>query len=84
MEIDVYSAVIRHLLLLQKYGLTNEEIIFAFAHECAHIVNHDKLPIARPSGKGKAKIEQYADIIAKNRVGGNLCPLSHHPTCRSA
>ena len=45
-------------------GLTPEEKNFAFAHECAHLVNNDEAPIARPTGHGKPEIEQYADYTA--------------------
>ena len=45
-------------------GLTQEEMTFAFAHECAHQLNHDEVPIGRPVGRGKPEIEQFADYTA--------------------
>ena len=45
-------------------GLTQEEMTFAFAHECAHQVNHDSVPIGRPTGHGKSRREQNADYTA--------------------
>ena len=45
-------------------GLTQEEKIFAFAHECAHLVNKDDVPVARPQGRNKPLPEQLADYTA--------------------
>lgn len=45
-------------------GLTQEERIFAFAHECAHLVNEDDAPVTRPHGRNKPLAEQLADYTA--------------------
>lgn len=47
-----------------KEGLTEKERRFAFAHECAHLLNKDPLPIARPDGRNKPSVEQRADYTA--------------------
>jgi Zn-dependent peptidase ImmA (M78 family) len=47
-----------------KEGLTAEERRFAFAHECAHLLNEDPVPIARPDGRNKPSVEQKADYTA--------------------
>lgn len=44
-------------------GLGHTEKRFAFAHECAHIVNKDETPIDRPVGKNKPMCEQLADYV---------------------
>jgi len=47
-----------------RKGLSKQERQFAFAHECGHIINEDKLPIDRPEGRHKPQIEQAADYVA--------------------
>lgn len=47
-----------------RKGLTQQECRFAFAHECGHIINNDKVPIDRPAGKHKPFAEQAADYVA--------------------
>ena len=47
-----------------KPGLSAEKAKFSVAHECAHIINGDPLPNARPEGKNKSKVEQLADYTA--------------------
>ena len=47
-----------------RKGLSRQEKIFAFAHECGHRINEDAVPIDRPEGKHKAYVEQAADYVA--------------------
>ena len=47
-----------------KTGLSAEEKIFNFAHECAHLVNRDTVPATRPEGHNKPPVEQIADYTA--------------------
>ena len=47
-----------------KRGLKAQEKIFNFAHECAHIINGDPVPVSRPEGHNKPLIEQLADYTA--------------------
>lgn len=53
-----------NMIVTLRKGLTNEEINFALAHECAHLINNDPLPVARPSGQNKPEVEQIADYTA--------------------
>lgn len=53
----------RMIVTFQK-GLSERERIFAFAHECGHIVNGDPIPNDRPTGKRKKQPEQIVDYIA--------------------
>lgn len=47
-----------------KKGLTLEKRNFAYAHECAHLINGDVAPYTRPEGHNKALVEQLADYTA--------------------
>lgn len=47
-----------------KKGLTLEKKNFAYAHECAHLINGDVGPYTRPEGHNKPLIEQLADYTA--------------------
>lgn len=47
-----------------KRGLTLETKNFAYAHECAHLINGDMAPYTRPEGHNKALVEQLADYTA--------------------
>ena len=47
-----------------KTGLKAQEKVFNFAHECAHIINGDPVPVSRPEGHNKPLIEQLADYTA--------------------
>ena len=47
-----------------KNGLSESEKIFAFAHEIAHILNGDGIPVMRPNGRNKSQVEQLADYTA--------------------
>lgn len=47
-----------------KDGLSEEEKKFVFAHEIAHLLNGDSIPVTRPYGRNKSEIEQYADYTA--------------------
>ena len=44
-----------------KRGLSKEEHLFDFAHECGHRINHDPTPATRPEGYNKPVAEQLAD-----------------------
>lgn len=46
-----------------KTGLSKEERLFDFAHECGHRINQDPTPATRPEGYNKAEIEQLADYV---------------------
>ena len=43
---------------------SNEEKRFVFVHEIAHLVNGDAIPVTRPDGFNKSKVEQLADYTA--------------------
>lgn len=47
-----------------KEGLSEQEKRFIFAHEIAHLLNGDTVPVTRPNGRNKALIEQLADYTA--------------------
>lgn len=47
-----------------KYGLSNQKRIFAFAHECGHLINGDEGHHTRPDGKNKPTVDQLADYTA--------------------
>lgn len=47
-----------------KPGLGYAERLFAFAHECAHVINQDQTPVNRPDGHNKPLDEQLADYTA--------------------
>lgn len=47
-----------------QQGLSEVEKRFVFAHEIAHLINGDTVPVTRPSGRNKAQIEQLADYTA--------------------
>lgn len=47
-----------------KKGLSLEKKNFAYAHECAHLINGDMGPHTRPEGYNKPLIEQLADYTA--------------------
>lgn len=47
-----------------KKGLGAVEQRFAFAHECAHVINGDMQPNDRKDGKNKSQQEQLADYVA--------------------
>ncbi len=47
-----------------REGVPYEQRKFILAHECAHIINGDPLPNARPDGKNKSPTEQLADYTA--------------------
>jgi len=47
-----------------KEGLSESERNFVYAHEIAHILNGDSIPVTRPIGRNKAQIEQLADYTA--------------------
>lgn len=51
-------------IVVFKEGLSKEEKNFVFAHEIAHIINGDDIPVSRPVGRNKLPIEQYADYTA--------------------
>lgn len=64
-DADGYRSVI------YQPGLTKEDRIFTFAHECAHVIKGDPTPATRPGGHGKPESEQLADYIG----GALLMPL---------
>lgn len=47
-----------------KSGLNEAEKRFAYAHECAHVLNNDDIPATRPDGHNKPPCEQIADYTA--------------------
>lgn len=47
-----------------KPGLNETEIRFAYAHECAHVINKDDTPATRPDDHNKPPCEQIADYTA--------------------
>ena len=47
-----------------KAGLSEQEKRFVFAHEIAHLLNGDTVPVTRPNGRNKAQVEQLADYTA--------------------
>ncbi|MCM1225329.1 MAG: ImmA/IrrE family metallo-endopeptidase [Lachnospiraceae bacterium] len=51
-------------IVIFKRGLTLEKKNFAYAHECAHLINGDVGPLARPEGYNKPLVEQLADYTA--------------------
>ena len=53
-----------NMVVTFKVGLRPEQKIFNFAHECAHFINKDAVPVTRPAGLHKAPIEQLADSTA--------------------
>lgn len=44
--------------------LSEKERYFVFAHEIAHLINGDSIPVTRPSGRNKSEVEQLADYTA--------------------
>lgn len=52
------------MIVTYKNDLAAEERKFLLAHECAHIINGDPVPNARPDGENKPEIEQIADYTA--------------------
>lgn len=53
-----------NMVVTFRAGLNPEQKIFNFAHECAHLINKDDVPVTRPAGSHKAPIEQLADYTA--------------------
>lgn len=53
-----------NMTVVFKRGLSQEEHLFDFAHECAHQINGDAPPNTRPGGHNKPKVEQIADYTA--------------------
>lgn len=53
-----------NMIVTFKSGMSSIQRKFAFAHECAHLINHDDFPVTRPAGQNKAEIEQFADYTA--------------------
>ena len=51
-------------IVVFKEGLSESEKNFVFAHEIAHLLNVDSIPVTRPIGRNKAQIEQLADYTA--------------------
>lgn len=51
-------------IVVFKEGLSEKERHFVFAHELAHLLNGDTIPVTRPNGRNKARIEQLADYTA--------------------
>lgn len=51
-------------IVVFKTGLSEEQRLFVFAHELAHLLNGDSVPVNRPNGRNKAYIEQLADYTA--------------------
>ena len=47
-----------------KSDLSKTEKRFAYAHECAHVLNNDDIPATRPNGQHKSPCEQIADYTA--------------------
>lgn len=47
-----------------RRGLSRQERMFAFAHECGHRINKDVVPADRPTGRHKDSVEQAADYVA--------------------
>lgn len=45
-------------------SLNEEEIRFAFAHECSHLINGDSTPAMRSNALNKPSCEQLADYMA--------------------
>lgn len=56
-----------------KEELPEIEKNFVFAHEIAHILNGDSIPVTRPAGRNKSQIEQLADYTA----AALLMPVDH-------
>ncbi|MBQ8639242.1 MAG: ImmA/IrrE family metallo-endopeptidase [Lachnospiraceae bacterium] len=56
-----------------RKGLMPQERLFAFAHECAHLINQDQAPAARSEGRNKPMAEQRADYTA----AALLMPADH-------
>lgn len=50
--------------VIYRTGLKPYEKTFNLAHECAHIINKDPIPVTRPTGHNKPHIEQLADYTA--------------------
>jgi len=51
------------MVVFFKSGLSEEERMFDFAHECGHRINHDPTPATRPEGYNKSEVEQLADYV---------------------
>lgn len=51
-------------IVVFKEGLSETEKRFVFAHEIAHLLQGDSIPVSRPEGRNKAKNEQLADYTA--------------------
>lgn len=47
-----------------KNKLSEKEKNFVFAHEIAHLLNGDSIPVTRPNGRNKSEREQIADYTA--------------------
>ena len=51
-------------IVVFKPGLSETEKRFVFAHEVAHLLNGDSIPVSRPDSRHKSEIEQLADYTA--------------------
>lgn len=51
------------MVVVFKNGLSKEERLFDFAHECGHRINLDPTPATRPEGYNKSEVEQLADYV---------------------
>lgn len=51
------------MLVFFKRGLSGQEMLFDFAHECGHRINRDPTPVTRPEGYNKDVREQLADYV---------------------
>lgn len=51
-------------IVVFKAGLSEKEKLFVFAHEIAHLLNGDSVPVTRPNGHNKSQMEQRADYTA--------------------
>lgn len=51
-------------IVVFKAGLSEKEERFVFAHEIAHLLNGDPIPVTRPDKHNKEQIEQLADYTA--------------------
>lgn len=56
-----------------KEELSEQDKNFVFAHEIAHILNGDSIPVTRPVGRNKSQTEQLADYTA----AALLMPIDH-------
>ena len=51
-------------IVVFKPDLSERQQHFVFAHEIAHLINGDEIPVTRPNARNKSKIEQLADYTA--------------------